>query len=175
MRWASRLTTLTLVALGLSALGLLLPPVGLAAIVVGFVAIKRARTAHDKRIAQAVIGVSSAGLVGFGALLWTVSRPSPPSPAIECQVGLEALTLAQEAHRKTRGRYAASQEELGIAVAERFFLEPHGEHLERLQALGVGRTGQCPACTVTMACLETPEGKWWTITSGGKPVAHERP
>lgn len=139
MSGASQVATLSLVAIGLSAVGLLIPPVGLLAIGVGLIAARRARVPRDKRIAQAVIAVSSAGLVAFGLLLWLNSRSTPASPAVDCQVGLEALILAQEAHRKTRNRYAANPEELGIAVAERFFLEPRGEHLEKLQSLGVGR------------------------------------
>ena len=167
----SRAATLSLVVIGLSAGGLLLPPVAVIAVALGLIAVKQARTVRDRRIALGAIAVSGAGLVVFAFVLWIATRPTPASPAVECQVGLEALTLAQEAHRKTRCRYAASQEELGIAVEEKYFLEPHGEHVAKLEALGVGRAGQCPACTVTMACLESPQGKWWTITSGGKAVA----
>lgn len=166
----SKGTIFSYVAVSLSALGLLIPPLAVAGLILGLVAIKRAPTDNAKRIARVAIGVSSVGLVVLGVLTWKVMLPRPPSAAVECQVGLAALSLAQEAHRKTRGRYAASSEELGIPVASEFFLDAHGEHTARLVALGVGPTGQCPACNVTMACLESP-GRWWTVTSGEKPKA----
>lgn len=152
--------------IALSVGGLFVPPLAVVAIVVGAIAIKRATRPINKRLGQATIALSSAGMVLFAALV--LLGRGAAAPGVECRIGLEALSLAQEAHRKTRGRYAGSQEELGVPVAPAYFLVAHGEHLSALQKLKVGPRGQCPDCTFTMACRESPAGTWWTITTGGK-------
>lgn len=181
VRWprmssASSFPWFSAVALLLSVVGLFVPPIALVGILLGVLAVKRARSPLGKRIAQASVLISCAGLLAFAALLaLKKGQTSSATSSVECQVGLEALLLAQDAHRKIRGRYAGSQSELGIPVARQYFLEAQGEHAAALQELKVGQAGQCPDCTVTMACLERPPQTWWTITTGGKPVAHASP
>lgn len=160
------------IALLFSFVGFVAPPAALIAMVLGAVAFKKAASPRSRELGRAAVAVSGVGLLTFAGLLWFRER-STSSEAVECQVGLEALDLAQEAHRKTRGRYASKQEELGIPVAETYFLEASGEHQAELEKLKVGPSGQCPACSITMACVERPSGRWWTITTGAKAVVRD--
>lgn len=153
----------------LSISGLVFPPLALVAICLGGFAISKARSPGEKRLAQGGVALSCGGLVVVGALLLT-RQGQAADAAAECQIGLKALSAAQDAHRQTRGRYASSPEELGLPVGQQYFLSTAGENEDVLARLHVGQSGQCPECKVTMACREAPAGTWWTITSGSEPL-----
>lgn len=153
----------------LSITGLVFPPLALVALGLGFFAISKARSPGAKRLAQAGVALSFAGLAVVGALL-LARRGQAGDSGAECQIGLKALSAAQDAHRKSRGRYASSSEELGVPVGQQYFLSTAGENEGVLAKLHVGQSGQCPECKVTMACREAPAGTWWTITSGSEPL-----
>lgn len=168
----SRLSTFpwfSTVIIFLSVAGLILPPLALIAIGVGIIGFNRARSPSEKRLLQGAVALSCAGLL-VTAVLLLLSKEQAADAATECQIGLKALNSAQDAHRKTRGRYASSPEELGLPVGQQYFLSTTGANESVLSRLHVGQFGQCPECTVTMACQEKPTGAWWTITSGGKPL-----
>ena len=179
MSGPSRFPWFSIVALGVSVAGLFVPPIALVALVVGTLALKRATTPASRRIAQGGLAISVIGLMVIGSLLLFGRGQHPREvAAAECRVGLEALMLAEDAHLKARGRYAGSEDELGVPLAKgerQFFLAAHGVHEAALRRLGVGQGGQCPDCRITMACLEGAPDSWWTITSGGKPIAHDSP
>ena len=164
-------TWFSVAAIFLSIAGLLIPPLAFVAIGMGLLAMRQP-SPGDRWRGKFAVALSSTGLFVLGGML--LRSREQTSGELECRVGLEALNLAQDAHRKTRGRYASSADELGLPIAPQYFLAASGEHKAALQKLKVGREGQCPSCTVTMACLDGAQ-TWWTITSGGKPIAHAAP
>jgi hypothetical protein len=180
---------LPVVGLVLCVVGLPIIPLLPVALIIGVYSAIRARRdpawAMRKQIADLTIAVSAAGaLIITGMAIPSYKRQRLRMAQLECRTVLSNAYEAERTFYEKNKRYAVSVTELGVTapVDQRLRLAPTGDDAARggtaaiveanvpqLIAQDVGLHGACPACSITMLCLNDVDGDpmpdVWTVST----------